>query len=140
LGKRNQTVSQPLVFLHLSDIHFSRRSSTSYDPDLDLRRQLLADAVQLMTQVKVCSGILVSGDVAFSGKPDEYAKARDWLREICHKLNCSEESVWVIPGNHDVDRDAFRKSSMIQDKHQTLRTGDALSGRLDLKQAYPAPS
>jgi predicted phosphodiesterase len=124
-------VSQPLVFLHLSDIHFSRRSSTNYDPDLDLRRELVADAVRMKTNVKVCSGILVSGDVAFSGKTDEYNKARDWLREICRQLDCSEEAVWVIPGNHDVDREVIRKSGIIQDKHQKLRTGDAAKGELE---------
>lgn len=124
-------MSQPLVFLHLSDIHFSHRSSTSYDPDLDLRRELVADAVRMKEKVKVCSGILVSGDIAFSGKSDEYSKARDWLREICRTLDCPEEAVWVIPGNHDVDREAFRKSSFIQDKHQKLRTGDAAKGDLE---------
>jgi predicted phosphodiesterase len=120
-----------LVFLHLSDIHFSRRSSTNYDPDLDLRRELVADAKRMKEKVKVCSGILVSGDIAFSGKTEEYNKARDWLRELCKQLECSEESVWVIPGNHDVDRDAIRKSGMIQDKHQKLRTGDAMKGELE---------
>ncbi len=124
-------MSQPVVFLHLSDIHFSRHSSTAYDPDLDVRRQLVADAVALKGQVKACSGIFVSGDIAFSGKPDEYGKARDWLREICHQLDCPEEAVWVIPGNHDVDREAFRKSTFIQDKHQKLRTGDAAKGELE---------
>ena len=124
-------MSQALVFLHLSDIHFSRRSSTTYDPDLDLRRELVADAVRMKEKVKVCSGILVSGDVAFSGKADEYNKARDWLREICRQLGCSEEAVWVIPGNHDVDREAFRKSTFIQDKHQKLRIGDAAKGELE---------
>jgi hypothetical protein len=79
-------VSQGLVFLHLSDIHFSKRSSTSYDPDLDLRRELVADAVRMKEKIKACSGILVSGDVAFSGKAEEYSKARDWLREVCHQL------------------------------------------------------
>jgi len=112
------------MFLHLSDIHFSRRSSTCYDPDLDLRRELLADAVRLKEKVKFCSGILVSGDIAFSGKPDEYKKAGDWLREVCKKLDCSDELVWVVPGNHDVDRDVIRKSGIIQDKHEKLRTGD----------------
>ena len=73
----------------------------------------------------------VSGDIAFSGKADEYSKARDWLREICHKLDCSEEAIWVIPGNHDVDREAFRKSTFIQDKHQKLRTGDRREGRTE---------
>jgi predicted phosphodiesterase len=82
-------------------------------------------------KIRVCSGILISGDVAFSGKTDEYNKARDWLREICRQIDCSEEAVWVIPGNHDVDRDVIRKSSIIQDKHQKLRTGDAAAGELE---------
>ena len=76
-------MSQPLIFLHLSDIHFSKRSSSAYDPDLDLRKELVADAVHMMEKLKICSGILVSGDIAFSGKPDEYAKAKDWLGELC---------------------------------------------------------
>ncbi len=113
-----------LVFLHLSDIHFSKRSSSAYDPDLDLRRELVADAARTLEKVKVCGGILVSGDIAFSGKPDEYAKAQDWLRELCKLLRCDEEAVWVVPGNHDVDRDVIRKSGIIQDKHKILRQGD----------------
>jgi len=117
-------VSRALIFLHLSDIHFSKRSSTSYDPDLDLRRELLADAVLLKEKINFCSGILVTGDVAFSGKRDEYTAAKDWLREICKKRDCSEEAIWVIPGNHDVDRDVVKKSGIIQDKHERLRTGD----------------
>lgn len=59
-------MSQPLVFLHLSDIHVSRRSSTAYDPDLDIRRELVADAVRMKKMVKVSSGISVSGEIAFS--------------------------------------------------------------------------
>jgi len=117
-------VSQPLIFLHLSDIHFSKRSSSTYDPDLDLRKELVADAVRTLADVKICSGILVTGDIAFSGKADEYAKAKDWLGELRKLLGCTEEAVWVIPGNHDVDRDVIRKSGIIQDKHQLLRQGD----------------
>lgn len=117
-------MSQSLVFLHLSDIHFSKRSSSAYDPDLDLRRELVADVVRAMAKVQMCSGILVSGDIAFSGKADEYAKARDWLGELCKHLKCPEEAVWVVPGNHDVDRDAIRASGIIQDKHQRLRQGN----------------
>jgi predicted phosphodiesterase len=117
-------VSQPLIFLHLSDIHFSKRSSSTYDPDLDLRRELVADVVRVRAKVKYCSGILVSGDVAFSGKPDEYSKATEWLGELCGLLGCPEEAVWVIPGNHDVDRDVIKKRTMIQDRHRILRQGN----------------
>lgn len=119
--KESTPVSQPLSFLHLSDIHFSKRSSSMYDPDLDLRRELVADAVRVKAKVRACSGILVSGDVAFSGKADEYAKATGWLSELCGLMGCSEEDIWVIPGNHDVDRDVVKKRGMIQDKHKILR-------------------
>lgn len=124
-------MSREIVFLHLSDIHFSWRSDSYYDPDLDLRRELVTDAVRMMRKVKVCSGILVSGDIAFAGKPDEYEKARDWLCELCKQLGCPEEAVWTVPGNHDVDREVVRKSSIIQDKHEKLRKGDAAKGELE---------
>lgn len=124
-------MSHEIVFLHLSDIHFSWRSNSYYDPDLDLRRELVTDAVRMMGKVKVCSGILVSGDIAFAGKPDEYEKARDWLCELCKQLSCPEEAVWTVPGNHDVDREVVRKSSIIQDKHEKLRKGDAAKGELE---------
>lgn len=117
-------MSQPLVFLHLSDIHFSKRSSTTYDPDLDLRRELVTDAVRVKEKVKYCSGILVSGDVAFSGKAGEYVKATQWLSELCEQMGCPEEAIWVIPGNHDVDRDVIKKRTMIQDRHKVLRQGN----------------
>ena len=29
-----------------------------------------------------------------------------------------------MPGNHDIDRDVIKKSGIIQDKHEKLRTGD----------------
>ena len=84
---------QGLIFLHLSDIHFSKRSSSTYDPDLDLRKRLVEDAVSVVKKTTFCSGILVSGDIAFGGKEDEYKTAGAWLREICKQLDCSEEVV-----------------------------------------------
>jgi predicted phosphodiesterase len=110
-----------LVFLHLSDIHFSKRSDSNYDPDLDLRRELVSEAIRLREQIGACSGVLVCGDIAFSGVVEEYEKAKGWLSELCEKLDCSQESVWVIPGNHDVDRSIVNKSTTIQDKHSFLR-------------------
>lgn len=119
-----ESVSQILIFLHLSDIHFSKRCGSTYDPDLDLRRELVTDAFRVKEQVKFCSGILVSGDIAFGGKPDEYKIAGGWLREVSKTLDCPEEAVWVVPGNHDIDRDVIKKSGIIQDKHERLRTGN----------------
>ena len=115
------TAMNSLVFLHLSDIHFSKRSNSNYDPDLDLRRELVSEAMRVREQIGACSGVLVCGDIAFSGAHEEYEKAKCWLSELCQKLDCSQEAVWVIPGNHDVDRSIVNKSTTIQDKHGILR-------------------
>jgi hypothetical protein len=45
--------------------------------------------------------------VAFAGKAAEYDFAYEWLeRELCPAAGCMIENVFVIPGNHDVDRNA----------------------------------
>jgi hypothetical protein len=53
------TAMNSLVFLHLSDIHFSKRSNSNYDPDLDLRRELVSEAMRVREQIGACSGVLV---------------------------------------------------------------------------------
>ncbi|MBB3452561.1 putative phosphodiesterase [Rhizobium sp. BK313] len=49
--------------------------------------------------------ILISGDIAFAGKEEEYDFALRWIRDsLCPASGCEPEDVIVIPGNHDVDR------------------------------------
>jgi predicted phosphodiesterase len=112
---------KPLVFLHLSDIHFSKRSGGAGDLDQDLRRELEADAKLVRKNFDHCTGILVSGDVAFSGQSAEYDTAKAWLGQLCASLGCSAEDVWVVPGNHDVDRGEVRKNRLVQSVRKQLR-------------------
>ena len=60
-------MADKLVFLHLSDIHFLRWSGSRYDLDADLRNELLLDAVDMVKQLGLPDGILICGDIAFSG-------------------------------------------------------------------------
>ncbi len=58
-----------LYFIHLSDIHLDRGSGGRYDLDNDLRREIISDVTRMkdkLGNVNI-SGILVSGDIAFSG-------------------------------------------------------------------------
>jgi hypothetical protein len=64
---------------------------------------------------------LVSGDVAFSGSQHEYGHAKDFLTLLCAQFGRTVEIVWCVPGNHDVDRDCIRKSTLLRDQHATLR-------------------
>ena len=123
---------EPSTFLHLSDIHFRRNANTPYDAFKDLRDELERDASEMAKRLKGAHGILISGDVAFSGQTDEYKIAQAWLKRICEKLNCPQENVWMIPGNHDVDRKVVEKSISIEDAHKNLRES---AGELDHKLA-----
>jgi hypothetical protein len=93
-----------LTFLQLSDIHFNRRHSKQWDPDESIRNELLLDLPRVAETVGTFSGVLVAGDVAFSGQQREYDDASSYLRKVCEEIGCPEEDVWVVPGNHDVDR------------------------------------
>jgi hypothetical protein len=97
-----------LVFLHLSDIHFQRNAGSTYDPHVGLRNELELDIKNFTAATfKHVNGILITGDVAYSGHPDEYAYARTWIEKIAGILKLIPgEDVFVIPGNHDIQRDA----------------------------------
>jgi Calcineurin-like phosphoesterase len=111
-----------LTFVHLSDIHFTGQSGEScYDLDVDVRNELERDAKDLVGRLGQATGVLVTGDVAFSGGRAEYAKAGDWLAKFCAGIKCPGESVWTVPGNHDVHRDTVKKSKITRDAHERIR-------------------
>jgi hypothetical protein len=112
---------EKIILVHLSDIHFSRASSVSvHDLDKNVRNELELDATELAKEIGPVTGVLVSGDIAFSGSKTEYDRASDWLRDFCRKIGCPAENVWVVPGNHDVDRQRTKRK-VTQTLHQRIR-------------------
>ena len=67
--------------------------------------------------------IIISGDIAFSGAEAEYRMASQWIKRLCEMLDCPEENVWTVPGNHDVDRSVIQRSRQIQLLPEDLRSG-----------------
>lgn len=91
-----------LLFLHLSDIHF--QGTKSGNPVL-LRTEQIAGAVgSLLVKPEVCF-VVVSGDIALSGKAKEYVFAEQFFNDLSEKLKVrlhpSQTHLIVIPGNHD---------------------------------------
>ena len=119
-------MDESLVFIHLSDIHFNKRGLDHYDVDRDLRDQLERDVSEEMHSVfPIVNRILLSGDIGFAGKKEEYAEARRWPKTLCQLSACDEEDVLCIPGNHDVDRSVYSDSATLQDYHDRLRADDS---------------
>jgi predicted MPP superfamily phosphohydrolase len=114
-------MDKPLVFIHLSDIHFNKKWCDHFDLDKDVRDQLEKDVIAMRKRLPAARGILVTGDIAFGGKKDDYDEARAWLKKLCELAGCREQDVWCVPGNHDVDRHVFDNSLIIRRLHDHLR-------------------
>lgn len=109
-----------LTILHLSDIHMTiDDADTQFDRDFKIRQALLEDLVR--EGRTNFAAILVTGDIAYRGLPKEFTRAKEWLEEVRRATHSSPEAIFVIPGNHDVDRKAVPKDSSLWELHQGLR-------------------
>ena len=96
-----------LTYVHVSDIHFGQeRGSVVYVHD-DVKQCLIADVAKFKTTAEIerMDGIIVTGDIAFSGKKSEFDVAAQWLDRLTEAVGCQKTDVIVVPGNHDIDRD-----------------------------------
>jgi predicted phosphodiesterase len=100
--------------LHLSDIHFHEPDclDPTTDPERPYRTRLLNDLVPLCRGITV-DAILVGGDIAFKAHPAEFKVATAWLKHVADLAGCRHDRIYVVPGNHDVDRAICRSSMAI---------------------------
>lgn len=95
------------TFVHISDIHFGQeKRSGEIVVNNDIKERLIADAAQELRRLNKlpAAGILVTGDIAYAGKPKEYRDAGKWLDQLADAVGCAKTAVHMVPGNHDVDR------------------------------------
>jgi len=94
------------IYVHLSDIHFGQEKDGGTDAaNRDAKRQLIEDArAEVRKFGDKAAGVIVTGDIAYSGMKDEYAAAGEWLADLTDAIGCKRTDVQMIPGNHDVDR------------------------------------
>lgn len=105
------TRSQTITWLHLSDFHFRATEQHTWNEPIVLRA-LLEDVQACITEERLTPDLsLVSGDVAFSGAAAEYALARDFLEQLRAVTKLPKERLFVVPGNHDVDRNVISRGA-----------------------------
>ena len=112
-----------MLLLHLADIHFRKGDvGTAMDPNAHLRSVLMKDAeAQVKRLGEPPTAVLVSGDLAFAADPAEYAFALEWLDELCVRCGTTLASVFVVPGNHDVDR-KVASQTLVQALHKQIKS------------------
>lgn len=102
-------------FIQMSDIHFKSSSGDSYDIDTQLRSAMIRDLRNnVLNHIGNIKGILVCGDLAFSGQKRELEIAKEFLKEITMLLGLSLKDVFCVVGNHDVDQNVIKNSHIIE--------------------------
>lgn len=88
-----------LSIIHLSDLHIKENDQCLID-----RVDRIVDAIKCNIDVENIL-LLVSGDVAFSGKKNEYITAKQFFDTLITKLKAYVKNIqfFVVPGNHDID-------------------------------------
>ena len=91
-----------LIILHLSDMHFSKKNS--YQPvNIDA---IVAALQQSVFEVQHII-ILVSGDLAYSGKKSECFQVLHFFNSIKAAIKSRygilDIKICIVPGNHDMN-------------------------------------
>ncbi|MFL6388855.1 MAG: metallophosphoesterase [Terriglobales bacterium] len=126
----------PLRFIHLSDIHFGQERGEDIYIHNDVRDQVLDDARSLREALpdQKVDGVIVTGDLAFSGTLEEYDAAGQFLDRLTEQIGCARTAVQVIPGNHDIHRKSISKASEWMLSEIAEKGADALDSFLQDEQ------
>ncbi|MCK4760707.1 MAG: tetratricopeptide repeat protein [Candidatus Aminicenantes bacterium] len=97
-----------LTWLHLSDWH---QKDENFDRKV-VRDALIKDIeerAKIHPDLRKVDFIIFSGDAAFSGKEAEYKAAETHLFEpALEAAGLDKNRLFIVPGNHDLDRDDFK--------------------------------
>ncbi|HEU5047546.1 MAG TPA: metallophosphoesterase [Rickettsiales bacterium] len=88
------------TWLHISDFHFN---TNNYDQDVVLNALIKSIKSSLNNHTKI-DLIFATGDIAFSGKTQEYDAATRFFDDLLDVTGLNKERLIIVPGNHDVDR------------------------------------
>lgn len=126
-----------LRIAHLSDIHFKDETTQiGHDANESMREDVILDLIELCKEYGSLHALIVSGDIAFSGKEAEFKSARQWFHELLDRTNSPTAEIIVCPGNHDVDRAEFKNDDSIveaQDAIRSMKEVDLIQTKLEAR-------
>ncbi len=119
-------MAKRLTWLHLSDWH---QKGKDFDRDVvrdalltDLRDRTAIDPA--LAQVDL---VIFSGDLAYHGRAEEYQAAQTLLLDpVLKAVGLGPERLFMVPGNHDLDR-VYAKKMLPPDLQKPLESTDQVS-------------
>ncbi|MBC8180289.1 metallophosphoesterase [candidate division KSB1 bacterium] len=110
-----------LTWLHLSDIHFHEKSKDELNLVFN---RFLYDIENFREEHNLTPDLIfITGDIAYSGKSSQYSMAQDFLLKLSNAVNLELNRFFLVPGNHDVDRDKTSALSLSLLQEHLLKNG-----------------
>ncbi len=94
-------------WLHLSDWH---QRGKEFDRQVVCKALIrdIKERVKISPELEKIDFVIFSGDLAYNGKSEEYQKAKEqFLQPILDACGLKPEQLFIVPGNHDMDREQF---------------------------------
>lgn len=97
------------TWVHISDIHCGHGDVKELHDRKLIINELNSDIKKKINDYKIgkLDTILLTGDIAFSGNAvndKEYDEAKKWLTGLSMGIGIKSEKIFIVPGNHDVQR------------------------------------
>lgn len=96
-----------LTWLHLSDWH---QGGNEFDREVVLQKLLedIEKRLRISPELEQVDFVIFSGDVAYSGRHDQYETAKDLLfQPLLDACELGPDRLFIVAGNHDLNRDDF---------------------------------
>src|SRR6185295_4967135 len=97
---------KPILLLHLSDLHFGPHSRFQGEDPQGLADQFhreLRDAQKKLGLAQNIDLVMVTGDIAEAGWPEEFEGGKKFLGTLARQIDLPTERFAFVPGNHDVN-------------------------------------
>lgn len=105
--------SSLLSVLHISDFHYSKRKWREQEIVIEA---LTKDLETLCIGHRRPDVIVFTGDLVQAGGVDSHADAYDKLiAKVSAATGCSDERIFVVPGNHDASQSVVRREQEIHE-------------------------
>ena len=112
-------------WLHISDLHMREAENAQ-------RQAVLSTMLEDIGRRSEMDGpfdfVVVTGDLAFSGKRSEYGLVAEFLEGLAASIDIAPRMIFCVPGNHDVQRE--RSKMCFKGAREALETEGDVYGFL----------
>ncbi|MGA2714015.1 MAG: metallophosphoesterase [Bryobacteraceae bacterium] len=106
ISAESRDLQSPTI-LHITDPHFATGANRnkhvwSLESETGRTTPTMVEAVARALGDRRVGLVVITGDLTFTGKPDEFREAATAITRLLGLLNVDKDRLVIIPGNHDI--------------------------------------